>query len=89
MDLVKLDVEGHEKDILLATAQKHWSRTDLIVEIGGAENAEAVFGHFREIGVNLFAQKRNWERVERVEDVPVNYREGLLFASCRDRMPWG
>lgn len=88
-DLVKMDVEGHERVLLTATTQEQWRNADALVEIGNPENAAAVFEHFRTIGVNLFAQKTGWGRVCSPADMPVSYRDGTLFISCRAEMPWG
>jgi hypothetical protein len=88
-DLLKLDVEGHEKEILLTTKRKDWENTDALVEIQSPENATAVYEHFADLGVALFAQKINWRRVHHVLDMPKNYHEGTLFVTCRAEMPWG
>ena len=87
-DLVKMDVEGHEAEILLGTERADWIETDGVVEIGSAANARAVFEHFRSIGVRMFAQKRDWELVGDLADMPTSYRDGSLFVTCRDDMPW-
>jgi len=87
-DLVKLDAEGHEKEILLAVNHDVWPNIDVLVEIENKTNAEAVYGHFKKIGVNLFSQKNNWEKVDDVKDMPVGYREGTLFITSKSKMPW-
>lgn len=87
-DLLKIDVEGHERDLLCATRGGQWEGTDALVEVGTAENAAALFEHFTREGVGLFAQKVGWRRVTRVEEVPTSYREGTLFISRREAMPW-
>lgn len=87
-DLLKIDAEGHEKDILLATSKKDWLSTDALVEIGNKKNAEAVFNYFNKIGVNLFAQKINWQLVEKLEQMPTSYKEGSLFITLKKSMPW-
>ena len=87
-DLLKVDVEGHEKDILLATSKKDWLTTDAIVETGNERNAESIFSYFNKIEVNLFAQKINWQLVEKLEQMPTSYRDGSLFITCKDEMPW-
>ncbi len=86
--LIKMDVEGHEKEILLATKKGQWETTDALVEIQDENNAKAVYDHFSGIGVNLFPQKINWQRATTVGDMPTSYREGTLFISCKDEMPW-
>jgi len=86
--LLKVDVEGHEKDILLATSKKDWLTTDAIVETGNERNAESIFSYFNKIEVNLFVQKINWQLVEKLEQMPTSYRDGSLFITCKDEMPW-
>ena len=88
VDLIKLDAEGHEKEIILATNEDDWKNTDALIEIENSENAAIVFEHFTKLGVNLFAQKIGWQKVQSSKDVPVGYREGMLFASCAETMPW-
>ena len=87
-DLAKIDVEGHEKEILSMTNLEIMRKLDIMVEIGNPENAKAVFDHFNRIGVNMFAQKVNWHRVQRLEDLPTSHREGTLFISTKNLMPW-
>ncbi|OHC71191.1 MAG: hypothetical protein A3H93_15785 [Rhodocyclales bacterium RIFCSPLOWO2_02_FULL_63_24] len=88
-DFVKLDVEGHEKVILTSTTAEQWHALDMIAEIGSEENAQAVFDHFTNIGVNMFAQKSNWNKVKRFEEMPTSYHDGSLFISLKAEMPWG
>ena len=87
-DLIKIDVEGHEKELLLSTNTDDWVSSDAVVEIGSSENASAIFEHFRLLKVRLFSQKTNWKRVAELADMPASYREGILFVSSKDRMPW-
>jgi len=87
-DLIKLDAEGHEKEILLATKRDHWLSTDALIEVENKSNAAAIFEHFAALGVQLFSQKTNWQPVRNVGDVPTGYREGTLFATCKSEMPW-
>jgi len=87
-DLAKIDAEGHEKELLLTATTEIMQKMDIIVEIGNAENAKAVFGHFQSIGIGMYAQKLGWSRVRRVTDVPTSHREGSLFISAKSAMPW-
>lgn len=87
-DLIKMDVEGHEDQILLATKKSHWESTDAMVEIGTAAKAKLIYDHLTQEGVNLFAQKINWQKVARLDDVPVSFKEGSLFISKKSEMPW-
>ena len=87
-DLIKLDAEGHEKDIFLATYWEHWRDRDALVEVGSEQNAVAVYDHCQKMGVNLFAQKINWNRVTHVAAMPTSYHDGTLFITCKGEMPW-
>ena len=87
-DLIKMDVEGHEKEVLLATNRDHWKNADALVEIQNDENAAAIYQHFSAIGVNLFSQKINWIKVNGIEDMPTSYHDGTLFITCKGSMAW-
>jgi FkbM family methyltransferase len=87
-DLIKMDVEGHEKEILLETTRDHWSRIDALIEIGSESNAAAVFQHLNGLGVNLFTQKTKWQQVRSLADMPFSYRDGTLFVTSRSEMNW-
>lgn len=87
-DLMKIDAEGHEAVILNALPIDAWKHIDAFVEIGSPENARAIFDRFSGTGVNLFAQKTGWARVQELEQVPVSYKEGGVFISFKDSMPW-
>jgi len=88
IDLMKLDAEGHEKEILLATNRDHWLKTDALVEVGSEPNAVAIFNHFKQLGTNLFSQKTNWDLVREIHHMPTSYRDGTLFISCKAEVPW-
>ncbi len=87
-DLVKMDIEGHEATVLCDTAAEIWRDTDAVVEVGSADNAAQIFAHFENSTVNLFAQKVGWHRVEQLDDMPTSHRDGSLFISMKDAMPW-
>lgn len=87
-DLLKIDIEGHEKEILLTTDHNDWLSTDALVEVDNFDNAMEIYKYFTNIGVNLFAQKINWQLVKNSNDMPTSYKEGTLFISCKDKMPW-
>ena len=87
-DLVKIDIEGHEAEVLCATDAALWQGTDAVVEVGSAANADRIHAHFEDLPVNLFAQKIAWQRVEKRADMPESHRDGSLFISTKDAMPW-
>jgi FkbM family methyltransferase len=87
-DLVKMDVEGLEADLLASLDVSHFASLDMVCEVGTPENAEVIWNHFNGSGVNLFSQKTGWGRVTDLDGMPRSYKEGSLFLSCRDEMPW-
>jgi FkbM family methyltransferase len=86
-DLVKIDAEGHEARILLATRAEHWARTDVMLEIGSADNAASIFEHCGRLGLRLFTQKTGWQHARALSDLPTSYREGSAFITRREDMP--
>lgn len=88
-DLVKMDVEGLEADLLTSLDASDFASLDMVCEVGTRENAEIIWNHFKDSGVNLFSQKSGWARVTDLEYMPRSYKEGSLFLSCLDEMPWG
>ena len=88
-DLVKMDVQGLEADLLTSLDARHFASLDMVCEVGTPENTEIIWNHFRDSGVNLFSQKSGWARVTDLDGMPRSYKEGSLFLSCLDEMPWG
>ena len=87
-DLFKIDAEGHEAVILKGLPIDVWMRIDAFVEIGTEENAHLVYDYFDGTGVNIFSQKLGWVRAESVNDLPFSYKEGGVFISAKQVMPW-
>jgi FkbM family methyltransferase len=87
-DFIKLDAEGHEKEIVLATDREQWKKTDAMIEVENKDNAAALFAHFTNLGINMFAQKINWRKVNKIDDMPAGYKNGSLFVSSKKEMPW-
>ncbi len=88
-DLMKIDVEGHERQILLATNADDWVDTDALVEVESKINAIRIYEHFINLkGVRLFSQKIGWQRIRMVYDMPMSYHEGTMFITCKTSMPW-
>lgn len=87
-DFIKMDAEGHEKEIILATKKENWDKTDAIIEVENEENAAVLFKHFNNMGINMFTQKSNWQKVKNAQDMPTSYREGSLFVTAKKAMPW-
>lgn len=88
-DLVKIDIEGHEAELVCALPPETWVTTDAVLEIGTEANAEAIFRHLDGSPARIFTQKTGWQRASRVADMPFSHRDGSAFISARDAMPWG
>lgn len=89
VDLVKMDIEGHEKEVLSSTIHDDWDKMDALVEIESPHNAKVTYEHLSHLGVRLFSQKTGWRLVASVDGMPTGYREGSLFVTTKDEMPWG
>ncbi len=87
-DLAKIDIEGHEADLLSGLPLDVWAATDAVLEVGTPKNADAVFAKFNGSDVGMFAQQLGWKRVTRLEDMPTSHRDGSLFLSSKSEMPW-
>ena len=87
-DFIKMDVEGGEAKIILSTTKEDWENVDMVMEVGNEKNRAAIYDHLNSIGVNMFSQKQAWEKVEVVDDMPANYKEGSLFVSLDNKMLW-
>lgn len=89
VDFVKMDAEGQEKIIILGTETGHWRNTDMILEVGTKENADAIYDHLKKIGVRAFSQKLGWAEVMSLDDMPTHYTQGSLFLTQKSQMFWG
>ena len=87
-DLAKIDIEGHEGVLLTGLEPATWQTTDAILEVGTPDNAAMIFAHLDGTGINIFAQKIGWRRVQRIEDMPTSHRDGSAFLSAKAEMPW-
>lgn len=87
-DLVKLDVEGHERRLLCLTTADDWTNTDMVLEVGTPENSRQILAHCQALQLKLFAQKSGWSPVKTQDDMPTSYRDGSLFVTRRDAGPW-
>ena len=83
-----MDVEGEEAKIISSTSKEDWNYVDMILEVGTETNKRIVFDHLNNIGVNMFSQKKAWNKVETIEDIPSSYKEGSLFVSTDEKMIW-
>ena len=86
--LIKLDVEGHEGEILTNTTASDWRGVDAVAEVGSIQNAALIFDHFNKLGVRLFSQKIGWKEAKAVHEMPSSHREGSIYISNKECVPW-
>ncbi len=87
-DIAKIDIEGHEAALVSGLDPSVWSSTDAIMEVGTPENADVVFAHLSDSSINMFSQMSGWQRVTSLETMPTSHRDGSLFISSKNEMPW-
>ena len=88
LDFLKIDIEGHEAEVLRSTSKEDWFNTDAMVEVGSESNAKIIFEFFKSIGINLFSQKTGWNLVQNIENMPYSYKDGSLFITNKSYVPW-
>ncbi|MBR82875.1 MAG: hypothetical protein CMF66_03035 [Magnetovibrio sp.] len=87
-DLIKINAEGSEGAILGSIPREQWDCMDALTEVHNKENRDEIFNLFAKSGVNIFAQKVGWLEVKELADMPANSKEGYIFISIKDNMPW-
>ena len=87
-DFVKMDVEGHEVVLLNRITAQSIATTDIMLEIGSEKNAKDIFRILSDKNIPAYAQKINWSRVEKLDDLPSHHTHGSLFLSMQGPPNW-
>jgi FkbM family methyltransferase len=87
-DYIKMDVEGHEAILLNRITAQSIATIDIMLEIGSERNAKDIFKILSDKKIPAYAQKINWERVEKLEDLPSHHTHGSLFLSMQGPPNW-
>ena len=87
-DLVKMDIEGHEKEVFKNTPIKAWEKVDVIVEVQDENSAKIIFNTFKGSSMNLFSEMTGWSKVKHFSNMPKNYHDGSLFLTHKPKMSW-
>lgn len=85
--LIKMDIENVEGKVLRRTTKIDWVNIDAFVEVGNYQNAKTIYQHMKKISVNIFAHKIKWKKVKSLKDMPISYKEGLIFISMKKQIP--
>jgi len=87
-DFIKMDVEGHEAVLLNRISVESIKKTDIMLEIGSEKNSKAIFEILKQKEIPAYAQKINWGRVTRLDDLPSHHTHGSLFLSVQGAPNW-
>ncbi len=87
-DLIKMDIEGHEAAAIASTNSEDWANCDAILEVGTFENSKEIYNFLLKNNLNSFSQKKGWSKVLSINDLPSSYKEGSLFITNKNIMPW-
>lgn len=85
-DFAKIDSEGNEAELSLTMDSLVMSHMDCVMEVRNETNAEKIYHHFKSIGVPIWAQKIDWNKVSRLDEMPRMNREGSIFVGHKG--PW-
>lgn len=87
-DFIKMDVEGHEVVLLNRINADLINKTDIMLEIGSERNAKEIFEILKRKEIPAYSQRINWNRVEKLEDLPNHHTHGSLFLSIQGEPNW-
>ena len=87
-DLMKIDIEGYEKELVPSISLDVWENCDAFIEIHTELDRKILFEFFRDNKINIFSQKMGWGLAHKLEDLPLKYVEGYIFVSKKQIMPW-
>jgi FkbM family methyltransferase len=85
-DFAKIDSEGNEAELSKTMTEEQMKWMSCVMEVRNETNAAAIFLHFQSIGVPIWAQKVDWQRVKDVSEMPKMNREGSIFVG--HEAPW-
>ena len=86
-DFAKIDCEGAE-DKIFKCLTKVKKMPDILAEIHSAKKARVIFNLSKKLNFNLFSQKKSWKLVKKFNEMPINNKQGLLFASKINQSPF-
>jgi FkbM family methyltransferase len=86
-DFAKIDSEGNECELIKTLTVADVQHLQMVVEVRNESNARGIFMHCNKLGVPMWSQKLNWEKVESFEGIPKANRDGILFIGHQG--PWG
>lgn len=86
-DFAKIDSEGNEAELVKTMTAADLAHMSCVMEVRNEENAHTIYEHLSGLGVPMWSQKIDFERVTSFQDMPKANREGSLFVGLGG--PWG
>ena len=80
-DFIKIDAEGSEFDILRNFKTKDFKKTDFMIEISTELSRKNLWKMMKKNKLKFYSQKKSWDRVKKITDLPTSHREGAVFIS--------
>jgi hypothetical protein len=82
--LVKIDAEGHEAKIMTSLKKENFLKADFLIECNNINNSKIIFNLVKKHKIKCFSQKNNWKLCKSINDLPKNYKEGIIFLSKKN-----
>jgi len=83
-DLIKMDIESAEATVLCYLKKKDYFKTDFIVEVGNKKNSKKIFNFLKKNKLKFYSQKKNFNLVNKLDEMPFSHKDGALFISQRN-----
>lgn len=87
-DLMKINIEGFEKKLIPIIKKTFWRNTDSFVELHGKDCAEVLLKYCKKLNLNIYSQKIAWNKAKKIKDLPLNWSEGCIFLTKKNKMRW-
>tara|TARA_A100001015_G_scaffold34402_1_gene38102 strand:- start:1627 stop:2511 length:885 start_codon:yes stop_codon:yes gene_type:complete len=78
-DIFKIDIEGMEYEIFSLLNKKNIKNKFLFFEIDNLKTRKMIFVHSLKKKLSLYSQKKGWEKVNKITDLPKDWREGSFL----------
>jgi len=76
--IVKVDIEGSEKEFIKYITNKKYSNSLFLLEITNISSAKFLWDNKNLIQGDILSQKSGWNKIKKIEDIPSNWREGSV-----------
>ena len=57
------------------------------MEIGNNDNAKRIFKFSKKTNLNIFAQKKNWDKVLKLNEMPNSYKDDSVILTLNNNCP--